>query len=149
MSRLSEVLERIRPAGAPGASAEGAGRREQDRFEHDTAAIAAVLAEFEAEADLVIEAARREAAEIREQAERRVQQITSGLPDQIAVALAAAKEQHLAGADEELARARDESLSKVERLRTQAAEGTDRVIDAVVTTIWSILPPTPPEEDRS
>jgi len=149
MSRLSEVLERIRPAGAPGASAEGAGRREQDRFENDTAAIAAALAEFEAEASRVIEAARYEAAEIRVQAEHRTRQITSELPDQIAVAMASAKERHLTGSDEELARARNESLSEVGRLRAQTAEGTDRLIDAVVNTIWSVLPPTPPEEDRS
>lgn len=149
MSRLSEILERIRPAGAPGASAEGEGRREQDHFEHETAAIAAALAEFEAEASVLVEAARREASEILEDGERRARQIRARLPDRIAVAMTSVEDHGRAGAGDELDGVRDDSQSAVDRLGAQAADGIDEFVDVVVNSIWSILPTSPPEGERS
>jgi hypothetical protein len=46
--RLSELLERIRPTGAPGAPTEGEGQRHREQQAREVAALTDVLRSFEA-----------------------------------------------------------------------------------------------------
>ncbi len=83
--RLSELLERIRPSGTPGAPSEGQQQRiDADRAE-ELAELAEVLRQYEEEADALVAAANERASGRVQAAEREARQIRSGLADQVAV----------------------------------------------------------------
>ena len=63
---LRELLERIRPAGTPGAPSEGDRQRQREDRAAEVADITTVLAEFEAEADAIGTAAESDAHRLRE-----------------------------------------------------------------------------------
>jgi hypothetical protein len=140
--RLSELLERIRPAGTPGAPSEGELQRRDDRRAAELEAIVAILSSFEAEADTVIETAQAEAGRIRRQGEDRTQEITAAVSDLIAVAEAEAAhrlEQHDQVELNQLLSQTEQTISQLQRL----ADGqTPIVVDEAMEVVWAqLLPP--------
>ena len=145
---LSELLERIRPAGAPGAPSEGALQRQHDHRATEVASLAACLAIFEAEADAVVAEAAAEAERLRAEGERTAREILSSLATKAAVAesdtAAAAAEQDRPGA-EQIEHGTEETIAA---LQARAAIKIPELVDAVIATIWSQIPTSPSSELR-
>ncbi len=138
--RLSELLERIRPAGTPGAPADATPQRAQAALD-EIADVAALLSEFEAEADAVVAAARREAATIRSSAAQAAQRIRDEVPDRVAVAQArstVAAEQSSGTAAEQIVA---DAEAEVEALL--ARPGIDRIVDEAVAALWQLAGSAP------
>ena len=138
--RLSELLERIRPAGAPGASFEGEQQRRRDEIE-ETADLAAVLERFEAEADAAEADAREQAEQIRERADRQAEQIRRGLADRRATARASGAREHERRGETELAQIADDTTREVDRLRARASVELERWVAEALDVIWGLIPP--------
>ena len=118
MLRLSELLERIRPAGAPGAAAEGDDQHRRNILAAEIADIERALAAFEHEADQLVATAREEAEQLRRDGDRRADQIRAGLADRVAVAQAAGNERQQTDAEHD---AIVESARRdAQRVRTEA-----------------------------
>ena len=133
--RLSELLERIRPAGAPGAPADARPQRERAALD-EIAEIAALLVDFEAEADAVVAEAHEHAATIRAGAKRTAQEIRAGTPDRVAAARAgwtAADEARTDTIAEQIA---VDAGAEVAALWEQA--DIDRVVDEAVASLWQL-----------
>ena len=133
--RLSELLERIRPIGTPGAPADATPQREQAALD-EIAGISVFLAAFEAEADALIAAAQQQAAGIRSEAERAAQRIRDDVPDLVAVARTGwttTVEQRADETVERLAAAADEQVAAL-----GAHAQIDRVVDDVVDALWQL-----------
>ncbi|RLE22599.1 MAG: hypothetical protein DRJ50_07385 [Actinobacteria bacterium] len=137
--RLSELLERIRPAGAPGASTEGEQQHQQAEINRQTADIATVLARFDAEMDDILTAAHEKAERLRRSGEQRAHHITAGLPDRLAVARSAASRQRDERGVEDSARIAEESTNEIARLRANAAIRTPRLVGSAMNSIWSAV----------
>jgi hypothetical protein len=137
--RLSELLERIRPAGAPGAPGEGERLREEAVEARELAEIAAVLKVFEDEADKIVAAGQEQAGRIRQRAERQANQIRAGLPDRIATAQANATEESQHRGEAERSRLAEEVATEVARLETLSQEHVPRLVSAAVDAIWACL----------
>ncbi len=140
--RLSDLLERVRPAGAPGASAEGETRHARDVAQRDLAEVAAALAQFAVEADETVATARAEVVEIDREADRRAQAIRAGRADRLARANAVVA-QPAAGSEDDLSRIVDESRAKAEQEQTRAKQQIPLLVDAAVEVIWSEVFATP------
>lgn len=140
---LSELLERIRPAGTPGAPSEGEQQREESDRVNEIAELAAALEAFEEEADAITSTATEQAAEVRRRADRQVRQIRAGLPDRVATVQAAATREH----DERDQAMRDsvgvETAAEVARLEARAAALIPSLREAALQTIWSAVPAVP------
>jgi hypothetical protein len=140
--RLSELLERIRPAGTPGAADDATSAVESAAAE-EVAALVAQLERFGQEATAIIDAAEREAEAIGADAERRASQVRSSLAERVAVAQATTD-----GADterwaSERARLRIEADAEIDRRRRRAAEARDQLADRVLERIWAIVGDVP------
>jgi len=136
--RLSELLERIRPAGTPGAAAEGDEQHRRNILQAEIADVAAVLDDFEREADELVVTAHHDAERIRRDGERRAEEIRAGLADRLAVARASGTESDDSDAEREAiveAARRD-----AERLRLDAATRIPALADTIVESIWATLP---------
>lgn len=138
MLRLSELIERIRPAGSPGAAAEGAEQHDRALREAEIADLAQLLAEFERESDRLVEDARQDAHRIRRDGERRVDQIFAGRADRVARARAA-------GIDPDRDDVERDTIAhtarrEADRLRQDAAARLPEMATAIVASIWSVLP---------
>jgi hypothetical protein len=144
--RLSDLLERVRPAGAPGASAEGETRHAQDIAQRDLAEIARALAEFAKEADELVAAARSEVVETKSEAGRCVQQIRAGRADRLAQASAAVTEPSAGSDDDDPSHILDASRAEAEHERTRAKQQIPRLVDAAVEVIWSDVFATPTDQ---
>ena len=133
--RLSELLERIRPAGAPGAPADAHPQREMAALD-EIADVAALLADFEAEADAVVAEAHESAATIRAGAKRTAQEIGAGTPDRVAAARAGwtAAERARTGTIAEQITA--DAEAEVAALRGKA--DIDRVVDEAIASLWQL-----------
>ena len=141
--RLSELLERIRPAGAPGAPTEGELQHRLDRRADEIATLTTVLASFEAEADAVVARARAEADRLRSEAQRRVHEIAASLPDRVAVAEARAA-QLLEERDQvEHERIRSEAVATISTLQTRAEVQIPALVEEAMAMIWSQVPSRP------
>ncbi|MEZ5230689.1 MAG: hypothetical protein R2710_29675 [Acidimicrobiales bacterium] len=136
---LSELLERIRPAGAPGAPTEGERPDEDPASRPELALVAEVLADFVAEASAVRSAATAEAAAIRHDADLRIQRIRQQLPDRVARAEAtsdAAHEDRTRGERSDLERQRRRDLEAIDA----RAEQLRPVLAAeAVELIWHLV----------
>jgi vacuolar-type H+-ATPase subunit H len=140
MLRLSELLDRIRPAGSPGAASEGDERHRRGVLDEEIAAIARLLGEFEREADEIVAHAHREAQRLRDEAERTAHRILAGRADGVAVAESeAAREQEGQRVEERdaIARAAREHIATMEE---RASRALPDVVDAIVGTIWTVAP---------
>lgn len=136
--RLSELLERIRPAGAPGGAADGEQSLEQ-LAAVEIVELVDLLRAAEAEADLTLSRARQRAQRIRDEADEQVRRIRDDLPDRVAAA-------HVAGAslptrqrDAELSRIADQTRRQIERLDAQAVTELPRIVDTAMAHIWHAL----------
>lgn len=141
--RLSEILERIRPAGAPGAPTEGEFQHRLDRRADEIATLTAVLASFEAEADAVVARARAEADRLRSEAQRRVHEIAASLPDRVAVAEARAA--HLLEERDQVEheRIRSEAAATISNLQARAEVQIPALVEEAMAMIWSQVPSGP------
>lgn len=138
MVRLSELLERIRPAGSPGAAAEGEEQHRRSILDAEIADIALTLAGFEQEAERIVATARQEAEQLRRDGERRAELTRAELADRLAVARAAATEPDrvLAEHDAVLEATRQDA----DRLHRVAEERVPPLVETIVGSIWSMLP---------
>lgn len=143
MLRLSELLERLRPAGTPGAPTEGEQQRRHELREHEVAAVTTVLREFEAAADEVVAEGRAEAERIRRDGERRAHLVEAQLPDRIAIARADAVRLHDERGENEITDVEQRARRDIARIEQQAAKRMPELADAVVAVIWSSLAPAP------
>lgn len=139
-SRLSELLERIRPAGAPGAPTEGELQQRLDRSADEIATLTTVLASFQAEADAVVEAARAETDRLRSEAQRRVHEIAAALPDRVAVAEARAAHVLEERDDVEHERIRSEAAATISTCQARAEVQIPALVDEAMAVIWSQVP---------
>ena len=134
MLRLSELLDRFRPAGSPGASvATGGAAVVVPPSELDS--ILAELRRHEAEAAAVIEDASMQATKLRDAAHERARQIRSGLPEACAAAQADAATQHRHALEPSVAAVSAESARAVERLRTSTPERIASVVAEVLAGV--------------
>ncbi len=146
---LSELLERIRPAGAPGAPTEGERQRDEADRRAELAVVAEVIATFVAEADAIVESARSESDAIRGEADRRVERLRQQLPDRIARAEALTMTTHDQRLGDERAVVLEQARREIERIDAAAAENTPRLVEKALETIWSMaLTPLPGDERR-
>ncbi len=147
--RLSELLERIRPAGTPGAPTEGELQHRDDRRAGEIESITAILSSFETEADAIIATARNEADQLRSRGRSRARDAASGLPDRMAIAEAEAA--HLL---EQRDRVETDQLNSqteltISQLRAQAEVRTPLLVEEIMEVIWSqLLPPDTPSRAR-
>jgi vacuolar-type H+-ATPase subunit H len=135
--RLSELLERIRPAGAPGAAATGAPLVDVAAA-NELAALVRMLAELEAEADDVVAEARERADQLAAEAIREEDQIHAELPERLAVARAEVTRSHERRGETEAARLTRQATEEAERRRRAADDRLDALVDAVVDRIWAL-----------
>lgn len=140
-SRLSELLDRIRPAGTPGAPSDQVSQRRQATA-GEIAALASLLARLEEEADAVVADARAEAGRMRADAERRAAQIRADLPDRLAVAEASGSGSSGADADGEVARLSADSEREIEQLRSRAEPRMGGLVDEAIAVVWGLIPTT-------
>lgn len=138
-SRLSELLDRIRPAGTPGAPSDVISQRRQATA-GEIAELSMALSRFDDEADGIIADARVQADRARADAERRVEEIRADLPDRIAVAESSGLRSADDGIDDEVARVSAESEREIERLRSQAEPRLALLVDEAVSVVWALLP---------
>jgi len=136
-SRLTELLERIRPAGAPGAAATGEQATDTGR-DIELADVAAVLAEFEAEVDDIEADAHARTREVRREADRTAESITAEIPDRVAVARAEAARDEERRGHVETARLTDEARRDADRRRAAALAGLDDLVASAVARIWAL-----------
>lgn len=141
MLRLSELLERLRPSGTPGAPTQGEQQRQREVQEHEIAAVSAKLRALEAEADQVIAQGRAEAERLRHDGERRAQLVRAQLPDRIATARAAAVRQDEDHGEGEIADVGRNAKRDIARIEADAETRVPQLADTVVATIWSTLSP--------
>jgi len=146
--RLSELLERIRPAGTPGAPGEGEQQRERFDRSRETAEIAVALAAFEAEADAVIAAARMTATELGSDAERRAREIRSAVPGRIATVEASAAQSHEERDQAERTELADQTEAELVRLESRAAPLIPPLVAAATDAIWALIELDAPLRDQ-
>jgi vacuolar-type H+-ATPase subunit H len=143
MLRLSELLERLRPAGTPGAPTEGEQQRRHQLQEREIAAVTVVLRAFEQRADQMIAAGRAEAERRRRDGERRADLVRAQLPDRIAIARAEAVQQHDEQGESEIAEVEHGAQREIARIEADAETRVPQLADAVVATIWWTLTTAP------
>ena len=134
-SRLTELLDRIRPAGTPGAPSDPVPRHEQ-AVAAELAGLATVLAGFDAEVDDILADARAEAERLRVEAERRAQQLRGDLPDRIAVAEATALDSTPEHDDPDGERFERECDEQVRRIRARASALAPELVERAIAVIW-------------
>jgi hypothetical protein len=138
--RLSELLERIRPAGAPGVASDG--EQQTDRLTiEETVEVARLLGEYAAEADLEISRAREHAQQLRQEADRQSQRDRADLPDRLAAARIGGESPLARQRDIELARLADQTAHELDRLDAQAALEMPKLVEAAIGLIWEMLEP--------
>jgi len=144
-SRLTDLLERIRPAGTPGAPSDLISRREQ-AVTDELAELATALARLDDEADAVVAEARSLATRVRAEAEREAGQIRSDLPDRVAVAESSGLGSSTPDDDPEAARVIRESDREIAELRERAVSLLPDLVDRAVAVVWDLL--AEPEAER-
>ncbi len=138
--RLSELLDRIRPAGAPGAPTDAEPRRELAASE-ETARLVRLLERLEADADELIADADRRAEAIRAEGRRAADAIRAERAERIAVTGAAAAEHRERDTAAAVAAIEADTGARVLALRDGV--DLDEVADRVVDTIWRSLEEVP------
>jgi vacuolar-type H+-ATPase subunit H len=143
-TRLSDILERLRPAGTPGAPSEGTQQREADHRQHETAAVATRLLAFEKEADAIVENARQRAEQIHTQAQTRVRQIDDELSDRVAIAGTSASQASSAHTATEHQRILAQAKIDVDGIQQGVEAKIAEVTLAATALVWASVsaPPT-------
>ncbi len=138
--QLSELLERIRPTGAPGAPSEGERERLESGRIEEMAAIAVVLSAFEQEAGTLIAAANDQATRLHNDAEQREHEIHSGLPDQMAAAETAETEVTNTQTTHDQQAVRAASAEAIAVIQGRSNALISSLEKATMEAIWSIVP---------
>lgn len=137
---LRDLLERIRPAGAPGAPADGARPADHARSA-ELAEVRALLEELDAAADAIVDAGRRRADELEREALAEARSIRAALPDRIA----RIAESDTGSADDlarsELDRLAGETARSIEQRRLAVETHGDEIVRAALDVIWSAARP--------
>ncbi len=139
--RLSELLERIRPAGTPGAAMGGERRGLAAVEEID--AIAREVERYRAEAHDIIVAAESTADEIRQGAQERARRARADVPDQIAVVTASITQAEQTRTDDELIAIADRTAHRLDELTSRAETMVPSLVAAALESIWSAFAPEP------
>jgi vacuolar-type H+-ATPase subunit H len=132
---LSELLERIRPAGSPGAPAES----ERSRLERDRARelveVTDLLAGFERDAAAVVAAARQEADRVVADARRDAHRAMADMSERAAVAgaaiVSAGEREGEAGTRD----VRDDAAREVDRIGARADERIPAIVASAIDVI--------------
>jgi hypothetical protein len=140
--RLSELLERIRPAGSPGAPTEGERQRRRDDRATEIADLARLLASFADESAARVEAAQEEAARLRRSGQTRAAEVHAGLSGRVAVAVARVTEHHQDLDRNDEARIRQEADREIARLHARADAEIPHLVDRTMQVIWSLTAPS-------
>lgn len=133
-SRLSELLERMRPSGA----VDGEQSLEQ-LAAAEVAELAEVLRASEDEADQERSRARLRAQRIGDEAAEQARRIRDDLPDRLAAAHVVGTSLLSRQRDAELSRIADETTREIDRLEAQAEVQLSGLVDAAVAHIWVSL----------
>lgn len=136
--RLSELLERIRPAGAPGAPTEGESAALRRWRADEIADVVAALVTFEAEVDATIAAARRDAAQIVGGGERRAREIIAGTADRVAAVQVETEQRSEAHDDAETERA---TSARIAVMQARADHEISGLVAHAVESIWTAFVP--------
>lgn len=128
MLTIRELLERIRPAGTPGPPNEGERRRRSDARAAEIAEVVGLLAEFEAEADVIVDAAETAGRRQQADAHRQAARIAASTPDRVATAGA-----EIAARDEQ------ERDAEAAVIGAQAEQDAERLIETSKTTIPDVV----------
>ncbi len=141
--RLSELLERIRPAGAPGAAGEGEQQRRRENRDRELAEIVAALQHPErAAADSVVQA-QQSAERLHADANRSIAKLRVELPQQLAVQRTIVSSTDDTALDDEHRRILGQGRDEAARITQQAAAGTPTLVSVALDSIWStVLNPT-------
>ncbi len=137
-SRLSDLLERIRPAGAPGAATEATTQRERDAGE-EVDAVRAVVARFAQEAESMIAAAQADAARIRAEGEDHARKIAAQVPDRVAAAGAGAVAEPGPADEAERARIAAVAADRIDGIRAGGRAATRPVVERAIAAIWAMV----------
>jgi vacuolar-type H+-ATPase subunit H len=145
-TRLSELLERIRPAGAPGAPHEGERQRQADDRAGEIIDVLDLLVEFEAEARTVLADGHKEADRVLSNAHRQASAGRASLPDLMAQTEAEAAHRDDRRLDDREETIRQRADEAIELLETRADAEIRRLADRAVEIIISSI--LDPEDDR-
>ncbi len=145
-TRLSELLERIRPAGAPGAPHEGERQRRADDRAGEIIDVLDLLVEFEAEARTVLADGHKEADRVLSNAHRLASAGRASLPDLMARTEAEAAHRDDRRLDDREETIRQRADEEIELLETGADAEIRRLADRAVEIIISSMLDT--EDDR-
>ena len=132
--RLADLLDRIRPAGAPGALATGIARDELAADE-ELATLRRVLRSLEAAATEEIARAEREADRVLAEAERVARQRRAELADRVATAEATDVSHERHAADREVARLRRETDEAIAARLSAFEREADRIVGLGVAAV--------------
>lgn len=132
--RLSELLERIRPAGTPG-SADSAESNLARALTDEIAPLVAVLRRYDDEVGAELDDARARADTIRADGERRAALIRDGVAERVAAAAASVCESDRTRVDDERRRVAEAARAEIERRRANAEAARERLADRVLETI--------------
>ena len=143
MLTIRELLERIRPAGTPGPPAEGERRRRSDARSAEIAEVVALLAEFEAEADAIVDAAETAGRRVQAEARARAARIAASTPDRVATAGAEVAARDEQGRDAEAATIRAQADQDAERLIERSKTTIPDVVGLAVQMIWDSVTVVP------
>lgn len=135
--RLSELLERIRPAGTPG-SADGAESNVERAVADEIAPLVAVLRRYEGEVAAVLDAARVRADAIRADGERRAALVHDGAAERVATAAASVREADRTRVDDERRRIAEAARIEIERRRARADAAREQLAERVLLAVREI-----------
>ncbi len=142
---LSELLERIRPAGTAGAPTEGEVQRRDDRRAAEIENLTAILTSFETEADAIIATARNKADQLHSRGHSRAQDIATALAERMAVAETEAAHRLEQRDRVETERLQSQTELTISQVRAQAETRTPSLVEEIMEVIWSqLLPPNTP-----
>ena len=134
MLSLSELLDRFRPAGSPGASSDVGGAIVGGP-PAELAAIIEELREYESEAAALVGAARADAARLRAEANGRIREIRATVPEACATAEAEAATHQRQEFESSISEVQSEADREIERLRAAAPARIGRIVAEVVAGV--------------
>ncbi len=137
--RLSELLERIRPAGAPGAAGESEQQRRSENRDRELAGVVAALQRPERAAADTIDQAQRSAEGLHAEANHTIAKLRAELPEQLAVQRATVSSTDNASLDDEQRRILGHAAHEADRITQQAAAGTPKLVAVALDSIWSTV----------
>jgi vacuolar-type H+-ATPase subunit H len=135
-TRLTELLERIRPSGAPGAAA--IGEPAVDAAAEELTELTRVLASIEAEADRLIDEARAHVDRLHHDADLEAQRIRAGVAERVALAQTEVDTEHEDRGAAESRRIVESATREADRRREIAAAQLDALAASAIDHIWQL-----------